>query len=86
MRGKQISLGTEGGEKQVNRINMRKFCHGGLSFGRGTDLGLAVLYLFRADDSALEIREVASQAFGTNVESNVVASDAAPQEKTPVAE
>ena len=45
------------------------------------NLGLSVLYLFRADDSALEIREVASQAFGTNVESNVVASDAAPQEK-----
>ena len=44
-------------------------------------LGISVLYLFRADDSALEIREVASQAFGTNVESNVVASDAAPQEK-----
>jgi hypothetical protein len=37
----------------------------------------------RADDSALEIREVASQPFGTNVESNVVASDAASQEKAP---
>lgn len=50
-------------------------------------LGLSVLYLFRADDSALEIREVASQAFGTNVESEILASDAptadaAPQEKT----
>ena len=45
-------------------------------------LGLSVLYLFRADDSALEIREVASQAFGANVESNVAAPDAAPQEKT----
>jgi len=39
-------------------------------------LGLSVLYLFRADDSALEIREAASQAFGTNVESAVLASDA----------
>lgn len=39
-------------------------------------LGLSVLYLFRADDSALEIREVESQAFGTNVESAVLASDA----------
>ena len=39
-------------------------------------LGLSVLYLFRADDSALEIREVASQAFGTNVDSTPVASDA----------
>ncbi len=39
-------------------------------------LGLSVLYLFRADDSALEIREVASQAFGTNVESAILASDA----------
>lgn len=50
-------------------------------------LGLSVLYLFRADDSALEIREVASQAFGTNVESEILASDAptaepASQEKT----
>jgi thiamine biosynthesis lipoprotein len=50
-------------------------------------LGLSVLYLFRADDSALEIREVASQAFGTNVESEILASDAptaepAAQEKT----
>ena len=50
-------------------------------------LGLSVLYLFRADDSALEIREVASQAFGTNVESKILASDAptaepASQEKT----
>ncbi len=49
-------------------------------------LGLSVLYLFRADDSALEIREAASQAFGTNVESALLASDApiaapAPQEK-----
>ncbi len=49
-------------------------------------LGLSVLYLFRADDSALEIREAASQAFGKNVESAVLASDAptaepAPQEK-----
>lgn len=41
-------------------------------------LGLSVLYLFRADDSALEIREVASQAFGTDVESTPPA-DAAPQ-------
>lgn len=49
-------------------------------------LGLSVLYLFRADDSALEIREVASQTFGANVESALLASDAptaapAPQEK-----
>ncbi|MBQ2788498.1 MAG: hypothetical protein IJE97_02590, partial [Thermoguttaceae bacterium] len=49
-------------------------------------LGLSVLYLFRADDSALEIREVASQAFGKNVESNLVApttpsADDASQEK-----
>lgn len=49
-------------------------------------LGLSVLYLFRADDSALKIREVASQAFGTNVESETLASDvpnadAASQEK-----
>lgn len=49
-------------------------------------LGLSVLYLFRADDSALKIREVASQAFGTNVESETLASDVpnadvAPQEK-----
>ena len=40
------------------------------------NLGLSVLYLFRADDAALEIREVASQAFGTNVESEILASDA----------
>lgn len=51
------------------------------------NLGLSVLYLFRADDSALEIREVASQAFGANVESQTLASDAptvepATQEKT----
>ena len=39
-------------------------------------LGLSVLYLFRADDSALEIREAASQTFGNDVESNNVASDA----------
>ncbi len=39
-------------------------------------LGLSVLYLFRADDSAVEIREAASQAFGTAVESEIVASDA----------
>ncbi len=45
-------------------------------------LGLSVLYLFRSDDSALEIREVASQAFETDVESALLASDApAPQEK-----
>lgn len=43
-------------------------------------LGLSVLYLFRADDSALEIREVASQAFGKNVESAVLATDAPPAE------
>ncbi|MBQ5789175.1 MAG: FAD:protein FMN transferase, partial [Thermoguttaceae bacterium] len=54
-------------------------------------LGLSVLYLFRADDSALEIREVASQGFGQNVDSSPVASDApsadaAPQEKAQSAE
>lgn len=49
-------------------------------------LGLSVLYLFRADDSALEIREAASQAFGTSVESEPIASaDAAPREPTPAA-
>ncbi len=50
-------------------------------------LGLSVLYLFRADDSALEIREVASQAFGTNVESTPIASNAEPatQEKAQAA-
>lgn len=50
-------------------------------------LDLSVLYLFRADDSALEIREAASKAFGKDVESELLASDAptaepATQEKT----
>ncbi|MBQ8286685.1 MAG: FAD:protein FMN transferase [Thermoguttaceae bacterium] len=39
-------------------------------------LGVAVLYVFRSDDSALEIRDVASQAFQTNVESELLPSDA----------
>ncbi|MBR4835265.1 MAG: FAD:protein FMN transferase [Thermoguttaceae bacterium] len=53
-------------------------------------LGLSVLYLFRADDSAVEIREAASQAFGTAVESEIIApetpsADDATQEKTSAA-